>query len=84
MDGRSARLLLSPYELRELTSLDDRQCFVAPLVTFGLIAVFVTLGLLALYSEAWFLLIVALLAIATHQVDEKVSLAEKRRLRDEG
>jgi fatty acid desaturase len=67
VDGRSARLLLEPSELRELTALDDRQGMVAPLLTFGLIAVFVFAGLFAFNTHSWLLLFVALLGIATQQ-----------------
>ncbi len=67
VDGRSARLLLEPSELRELTTLDDRQGIVAPLLTFGLIAVFVAVGFFAFWSKAWVLLFVSLLGIATQQ-----------------
>jgi fatty acid desaturase len=67
VDGRSARQLLTPSELRELTILDDRLGLIAPLLTFSLSALFVLLGWLALRDGAWLLLILALIGIATQQ-----------------
>lgn len=67
VDGRNARRLLEPSELRELTALDDRHGIVAPLLTFGLIAGFVALGLFAMSTKAWVLLFVAWIGIATQQ-----------------
>jgi fatty acid desaturase len=67
VDGRNARRLLEASELRELTVLDDRRGLLAPLLTFSLIMIFVSLGWIALQAQAWFWLGLAVVGIATQQ-----------------
>ena len=47
VDGRNARKLLEPEELRRFTVLDDRKSLLAQFQTFFLLAAFVALGLWA-------------------------------------
>jgi fatty acid desaturase len=65
VDGRRARRLLSGAELEPFTRLDDLRSVLAPLATFGLIALLVAAGLAA--WGHWWVVALVVLAIAAQQ-----------------
>jgi fatty acid desaturase len=67
VDGRNARRLLDPSELKVLTELDDRQGILAPLLTFSLLAACVAVGLWGVMHAQRVLVFLSVMAIATQQ-----------------
>lgn len=67
VDGRQVRRLLAGAQLAPFTRLDDRRGLVAPVWTFGLIALLAAAGAMAWQAGAWWAVLLCLLLLGTQQ-----------------